>query len=56
MDYVPRLVDAVGGVAKTPLSNMYGTAMDNFDGFVQARENQLYGSRAYQYLNRNVFF
>ncbi len=55
MDYVPRLVDAVGGVAKTPLSNMYGTAMDNFDGFVQARENQLYGSRAYQYLNRNVF-
>jgi type IV secretory pathway VirB6-like protein len=54
MDYVPRLVDAVGGVAKTPLSNMYGGMMNTFDGFVQARERELRSTRAYQFLNKKI--
>lgn len=51
MDYVPELVDALGGVAKKPLSGMYGGAMDAFDGFVN---DQVYGSKAYKFLDSKV--
>ncbi len=51
MDYVPELVDALGGVAKKPLSGVYGGAMAAFDGFVQ---DQVYGSKAYKFLDSKV--
>ena len=51
MDYVPELVDALGGVAKKPLKGMYGGAMGAFDGFV---DSQIYGSKAYKLLNEKV--
>jgi type IV secretion system protein VirB6 len=51
MDYVPELVDALGGVAKKPLSGMYTGAMGTFDSFVQNMKNELHGSRAYQFLD-----
>ena len=51
MDYVPELVDALGGVAKKPLSGMYGGAMAAFDSFVQ---DQVYGSKAYKFLDSKV--
>ncbi len=51
IDYVPQLVDALGGVAKRPLSGVYDGAMQAADGFMK---NQIYGSRLYQALDKNV--
>ena len=51
IDYVPELVDALGGVARRPLSGVYGGVMDTFDGFVK---NQIYGSNFYKALDKNI--
>lgn len=51
MDFVPELVDALGGVAKKPLKGMYEGAMAAFDGFVK---DEIYGSKAYKLLDKKV--
>ena len=57
IDFVPELVDALGGVAKKPLKNMYSGA-DGTGGMIGGLNNfinsQVYGSRAYQLLNKKL--
>ncbi len=54
MDFVPELVDALGGVAKKPLKGMYEGAMAAFDGFVKDVKEEIKDSKAYKLLNKKI--
>ena len=57
MDYVPELVDALGGAARRPLSGMYmgyGGAPGIIKSFENFMRETVYDSRLYQFLDKKV--
>ena len=57
MDYVPELVDALGGAARRPLSGIYmggGSSPGIIKSFENFMRDEIYNSKAYQALDAKV--